>query len=726
MSVSTTLKATTIFLVCIGCSTLFNLTWAQRGCATNSYHDALQNEGRQVSDQRFEKWIHQIRKEQRLTNARTAEDPIKIPVVVHVIHNGENIGEGVNISDEQILSQMAVLNEDFQRKNPDTTDTPLIFKPLADEFNIEFVLAKTDPTGQPTNGIERVQGAFSTWSQSRNEQLKSTSYWPAEDYLNIWVTNLSGLNLGYAQFPDIDLAGLEGEQTDNRLTDGVVIDYQSFGSTSKGVFPNMRAPYDKGRTTTHEIGHFFGLRHIWGDVGNCEGNDYVDDTPEQNDSYTGCPSHPRNSCSSIDMFQNYMDFTDDDCMNIFTAGQVSRMSYVLENAPRRFSLQNAAGAFPPDEEFYDLELIAIQSPARVLCTQSINPKVNVRNGGTEPIHILDVEIRVDDVLTYSERVLVDSIFSGESMVLTFPSINVTEALHEIEVSISLVDELDINVINNIASNQFVVDDTREEAPVVSRFNTTEEAETGWTVFNPDGLKTWELRNVPPVEEGNRAYFANLHNYEVKGAKDWMVSPVIDFFGFEEASVRFDVAHARFPGFIDSLLVYASDNCGVDYELLASYPSIEMAVTEDTSFWEPGSEDDWLVKTLSLNDFAGLSEVRLAFVSVNDFGNNLLIDNVEFFVNEEEEIIEIEENNIGIYPNPSFDGNVHVAFNLAEKQDVRLRLFDLSGRNVTERRLTGVLNQTYDLTFADQAAGVYLIHIDGTTINTAKRFFLSTR
>src|SRR5690606_1866302 len=127
-----------------------------------------------------------------------------------------------------------------------------------------------------------------------NYVLKAHSYWPAEDYLNVWVCNMTGL-LRYAQFPVSPLPGLENS-SNNRLTDGVVIAYNVFGSDDYGSF-NLLSKYKKGRTTTHEIGHFLGLRHIWGDdEGSCDGTDYVNDTPNQSDRSTGCPNYPQTSC----------------------------------------------------------------------------------------------------------------------------------------------------------------------------------------------------------------------------------------------------------------------------------------------------------------------------------------------------------------------------------------------------------------------------------------------
>ncbi len=169
------------------------------------------------------------------------------------------------------------------------------FIPVAGNMDIEFVLAQLDPGGNPTNGINRVKGTKANWNMSDDEQLKALSYWNANNYLNIWICNLTDF-AGYTQFPVSTLPGLENSST-NPLTDGIVIWYRAFGSSDYGTF-NLDNGLNKGRTATHEVGHFFGLRHIWGDQSNCRGTDYVSDTPPQSSSTSGCPSHPQPQCPS--------------------------------------------------------------------------------------------------------------------------------------------------------------------------------------------------------------------------------------------------------------------------------------------------------------------------------------------------------------------------------------------------------------------------------------------
>ncbi|MEJ0030860.1 MAG: M43 family zinc metalloprotease [Bacteroidota bacterium] len=270
---------------------------------------------------------------------RTEAVTITIPIIVHVVHVGEAVGTGLNLSQAQVQAQIDVLNEDYRKK----VGTPgFNSNPVGADIGIEFCLSPVDQNGNPMTepGIDRIKGVNATWSQPQIEAtLKPQTIWNPNLFFNVWTVKFGGGSanlLGYAQFPD--QSGLQGLNDDQNATsattDGVVIQYSSFGSADKGNFPVMQAPYNKGRTLSHETGHWLGLRHIWGD-GLC-GNDYVDDTPQAHTENRGCPV-TKLSCDGVnfEMPQNYMDYSDDACMNIFTLGQKERIVAVLELSPRR-------------------------------------------------------------------------------------------------------------------------------------------------------------------------------------------------------------------------------------------------------------------------------------------------------------------------------------------------------------------------------------------------------
>jgi hypothetical protein len=254
---------------------------------------------------------------------------IKIPVVVHVLYNST----ATNISDAQIQSQIDVLNRDYRKLNADTINTPAAFKNLAADCRIQFELAKIDPDGRATTGIVRKFSSiqmFGLDDRIKHSSIGGHDAWDANNYLNIWVGVLAANLLGYAS-----TLGCAKD------VDGVVITPNAFGtvgSVNGGV-------YNKGRTATHEIGHWLGLRHIWGDA-YC-GNDYIDDTPPQRSSSRSCPTGIVVSCDNNptagNMYSNYMDFTDDACLNLFTIGQRDKMRALFIPGGARYSLLFSKG-----------------------------------------------------------------------------------------------------------------------------------------------------------------------------------------------------------------------------------------------------------------------------------------------------------------------------------------------------------------------------------------------
>lgn len=258
---------------------------------------------------------------------------VALPVVVHVVWHDE----AQNISDEQIASQLAVLNADFRRTNPDVVAVPAAWQPLVADARIEFALATTDPAGQPCTGVTRTRtdtAGFGTDDAVKSAATGGADAWPTDRYLNIWVCPLAGGLLGYAQFP-----GGPAE------TDGVVVLHSAFGTTGTAA-----APFDGGRTLTHEVGHWLNLRHIWGDDGDgCGGSDFVADTPNQAGPNYGKPVWPKLSCDNGphgDMFMNYMDYTDDAAMYMFTVGQAARMAACLAGPRAALAAATPSGGGP--------------------------------------------------------------------------------------------------------------------------------------------------------------------------------------------------------------------------------------------------------------------------------------------------------------------------------------------------------------------------------------------
>ena len=281
----------------------------QRNCGTMSNHMRLLEMYPSFRDRLFK--LEEQTARYRNSGEKITEVPVAtVRVIVHVVYQTAV----QNISDAQIKTQIAVLNRDFRATNTDKSKTPTAFKGLVSDSKVKFVLDR----------VTRTATAKSSFSDDNGVKKASGGGVPPVDtkkYLNMWVCALGGGLLGYAQFPG-------GPQS----TDGVVIHYKAFGTSG-----TVEAPYNKGRSATHEVGHYFNLRHIWGDTPDCSGSDLVADTPNAAGPNFGKPKYPHVTCNNGpngDMFMNYMDYTDDDAMVMFTTQQVARIRATL-NGPRR-------------------------------------------------------------------------------------------------------------------------------------------------------------------------------------------------------------------------------------------------------------------------------------------------------------------------------------------------------------------------------------------------------
>lgn len=613
---------------------------SQGRCGTVEYQQQLREKNIITESQsEFEDWLNKklINKKKTSGVLRAEEEVITIPVVVHIIHNGETLGSGLNIPDDQIFSQIDVLNEDFRRENDDKSKTPALFVPVAADIEINFALAQRDPEGLATNGIVRVNGGKSVWEIADNYELKSLSYWPAEDYLNIWVTNLGSDYLGYAQFPVSTLEGLE-DGSNSRLSDGVAIDSEAFGSSVKYPPAVLKTDYDRGRTATHEIGHYLGLRHIWGD-GNCNVDDYCNDTPLAQTDNAGlslCNFPGPNSCSNDspdlpDMFQNYMDYTDDVCMNLFTLDQKSRIRVVMDNSPRRASLKTSLGNQPPVTVSNDLGIRNVLSPTYSVCGGSFIPTLEMRNYGTNSITSYSIRTNIDNS-EVSVTNLTTSLNNLDIEIIDLPEIslsglNADTIVLSFEI-ITINGGTDENDQNNLEEFDLIIP---EKSLGVLKANFSQ-FPLGWQINNVDGLTTWEVVDAINDEIDNKALWVDFYNYDNEGAIDLFSSPVMDLSDFPTAQLSFDVAYAKYPGIDnEALLVIIGKNCAdpvnngdtVYYKL-----ADQLRTTSNTSGeFSPASGADWRRETIDLADYVGLDNIQITFIAKNAYGNNLYIDNI---------------------------------------------------------------------------------------------------
>jgi len=369
-------------------------------CATVEYEQFLQEKNpNRMSNAQFENWLLPLVSKQKAmrANSKTAGTIITIPVVVHVIHSGEEIGVAPNITDAQVKSQIKVLNEDYRKM----LGTPgYNTNPVGADIEIQFELAKQDPNGNPTNGINRVNLGEPSWANTDIEAtVKPSTIWNPSLYMNMWsIAFTDNTLLGYAQFPNASgLPGLDAIGGSTK-TDGVVSNYNVFGSIdyNDGTFL-LDGTYNKGRTMSHEVGHWLGLIHIWGDT-DC-GDDYCEDTPVHHDANYDCPTVVNCDDNGNEMVENYMDYTDDACMNIFTQNQKDRITTIINNAARRKSLITSTKNVAIPLFANDAEVKLEASVPKVFCGSVANQTkqiITIINRGTTNLTAAKINYKINN------------------------------------------------------------------------------------------------------------------------------------------------------------------------------------------------------------------------------------------------------------------------------------------------------------------------------------------
>ncbi|MDG1158119.1 MAG: M43 family zinc metalloprotease [Flavobacteriales bacterium] len=419
-----------------------------------------------------------------------------IPIVFHIIHEGEAVGQGSNLSDEQVLSALTALNEDFRKIQGSNGDGD------GADVGIEFCLAKRTPEGDATNGIVRVDGSVvpnyaeegirASGDQGAPElEVKALSTWPREDYLNIWVVNeienndaLNGIQ-GYAYFPI------------NNPVDGVVMLHNAVG-TIGNIKPNTAL----NRTLSHEVGHYLGLYHTFHNTNdcaaevNCESQgDRVCDTPVT----TLAVSCANPACGGTQQTENYMDYTAESCRNMFTEGQKTRMRSTLEN--ERTSILSSAGCVPVTD--YDLAITEITSPTQSSCYNEITPRVRMTNYGIENISAASITYGIDGTYDFSFS-WSGNLTSGSSILIDLPSITSPVGTHFFNARTNNPSgQPDQNESNDALSGEYTIANgaTFDLAVSLDYFGT----ENTWSIVDENGT---EVANGGPYINNNQGLVMN--------------------------------------------------------------------------------------------------------------------------------------------------------------------------------------------------------------------------
>ncbi len=552
---------------------------------------------------------------------------LQIPVIVHVVHFGEPVGTGTNIAAAQVYSQIDVMNEDFRRM-ADTrgfnTDT------RGADTQIEFVPALVDPEGNllPEPGIHRYQGPLPAYVLEDIDLLiKPATIYDPNRYLNMWTVRFAALLLGYAQFPDPahGLAGGLGCDTGGADTDGVVMAFDSFGSSEKYPEGTYNAPYDLGRTVTHEVGHWLGLRHIWGD-GGCGVDDFCGDTPESDASNSGCNLNDV-SCGSVDMVQNYMDYTYDACMNIFTNDQTLRMRTVLTKSPRRRELISSTVHLQPVA--LDAAIIDIVSPKGQRCNGNAVPEVLLRNLGQSTLTSVNIHYQVDagEVKTYQWT---GALENGAIELVSLPAISAPDGNHALTVYTTAPNgSTDARTFNDRWQDDFIISSVGEKLDFLEAFEGgLFPPSNKWHIENEDRCESWSPYSNITGADGQltTSVFLNYYDYDAQGSTDGLVLPLLNLNTTEDTNLEFNVAYAEAGDAQDKLEVFVSVDCGLTFKNIYSKAGADLATApqQDGAFYPEAGE--WRREVINLNNYRS-SQALIKFVGTNAYGNNIYLDEI---------------------------------------------------------------------------------------------------
>jgi hypothetical protein len=411
-----------------------------------------------------------------------------------------------------------------------------------------------------------------------------------------------------------------------------------------------------------------------------------------------------------------MDYTDDDCMNLFTEQQVDRMKIVIENSPRRVSLLASPALLFPEP--IDNDLALVESDPMVQCTNTVLPSIWIKNTGKNNIISAKISLAEEGSVIETKQFPL-SLAPGDSTLVAFSQAFAGAGIFNFEFKIVEVNGVDdVNDINNNEVLKVVVNKEKDFIPLKQDFDDDSFLET-WTIINPNGGMDWD---TIPTNHGYSLYFNAFNNFNI-GDQSWLVSPTLDFSMYTAASMLFDVSYAERNGIAETLEIYVSEDCGqtyarTDYQL----PS----TLESATSWIPSTESDWMTdQYVDLTAYAGQDDIRIAFAVKNKSANNLFLDNIEIYTIQDPRAVPINSQySVFGYDAENFSSStLKVGFHLNERQNVHCEIIDSKGIQVATMDLTDVLNQIYELPLTSAIAkGVYVLTVKINGKTSAKRFF----
>lgn len=614
---------------------------------------------------RAERLSAQLPPKNLLRTSKRLESVVYIPVVFHIVLPNPYI-----ITEDVIQSQMDALNADFSGLNADSTNIPAAFEAVRGHSKIQFILAKRTPSGVLTNGIERITSSTTGNPENVTDSIKRASLggadaWDPSSYVNIWVGNIANNTgtLGYTQIPG---SGVPAD-------DGIFCNILGFGISSCNP-----VNYNKGRTIVHEMGHYFGLFHIWGDdetlPNKCSGDDFraltvegstyvlpltlynpngkgntsddIGDTPNQAVGTSNCPNGTMtDQCTASApgiMYQNFLDYTLDNCYSMFTKKQVERMEYVLSNY--RTGLLSSAGGTPPSgaavRDAGPVSAInpggiessgcsSIVHPATMTCAGNFVPKVLIANKGLNPITSIAVGYRLNGGAAVTMNVNTNLSF-GATQMITFPTISVSTGIFNFTFFTSNVNGSGADQVpSNDSLHALLTVPNPVSLPVSEGFETGAFPPGGWALINPYHNVGWQLT----TPGNNSAHSMYINNYDNNMVGQWneLRSPKINLASNDPVVINFDLAHKNYPDpqFNDSLKVLVSFDCGATYTTYFSKAGSDLATAGSSSddYLQP-APSDWKTQKITIDGSAVTSgNMIVVFRTSSDYGNNIFIDNI---------------------------------------------------------------------------------------------------
>jgi hypothetical protein len=621
---------------------------------------------------------------------------ITIPVVVHVVHRTShpNVGSGTNISTAQIEDQLRVINEDFSKTNTEFPNPPRnTFINYAGNPELRFCLATIDPNGNPTTGITRTATSGSGFdADSQSNDMKQTSTggienWDPLRYLNIWVCNLissgGGQTLGYAYLPGL-------QASSQSWKDGIVVDYQFFGTIGSANFSA------DGRTLTHEVGHYLGLNHTFCESGGCCDNDLnsqyswgdVDDTPATEDIYFGSvnPNTNNNTCNDlsysnafntdvIDMDENYMSYSADTWM--FSNGQVDAMLGTL-----------SASAFQGGRQaLWQNSTVTVNCGNTIAVTWDCNAQGTCYDPGT-----------------------------GNGLYSSYSTC--------------------VNICTCIG----------QSPPISEGFESGSSLPADWSIINNDNDKTWEVTSLAGYNSSSSIY-VNNEDYPANGEIDDLVLSTLDLSSFSSLQLSFDYAYTLWtdpnsnPNYSDTLQVLISSDCGVTWQQVWEESGLGLVTSTPTftgSAWIPSNSNQWSSESVNLSNYINQTDVIIKFRNINDYENNLFLDNINISGTTNSQSWNCDENvcvdpgtGNGQYTSLAVCNNACISTSVEEIEN-GLYLYPNPADNMININYNGLKEiynvlaekvlQTYDneINISNLSKGVYMIKVGNTNIRFIKK------